>query len=104
MDMTRCLNHNPHPLKGSYSTIMPFTSATSINGLSWLGVDEISSLPSFTSNHAQPLPKRVIPAVENFSLNASNDPNAAVIASPRSPEGVPPAFGARLSQKKLWFQ
>jgi hypothetical protein len=46
----------------------------------------------------------VIPALLNFSLNASNDPKVEDIASASSPFGVPPALGARLSQKKVWFQ
>ena len=83
---------------------MPLTSAASIKGLSWFGVDEISSLPSLTISHAQPLPKRTTPAAENFSLKASNVPKAALIASANVPVGVPPAFGANASQKKLWFQ
>ena len=80
---------------------VPFTSATSIKGLSWLGVEDISSFPSFTINQAQPLPNLVVPAVLNFSWNASKDPNASLIASPSLPEGLPPAFGPKISQKKL---
>ena len=64
----------------------------------------ILQLPSFEMSHAHPLPNLVIPAFANFSLNASKDPKALLIASPIFPEGVPPALGARLSQKKLWFQ
>ena len=33
-----------------------------------------------TINQAQPLPKRVAPAVLNFVLKSSNEPNAASIA------------------------
>jgi hypothetical protein len=45
-----------------------------------------------------------MPAAANFSLKASKEPKAAVMASASAPVGAPPAFGARLSQKKLWFQ
>ena len=45
-----------------------------------------------------------MPAAAIFSLKASNDPKVAVMASPSFPEAVPPALGARLSQKKVWFQ
>ena len=36
---------------------------------------------------AQPLPKRVIPALANFSLKASKEPNAASIAAASAPLG-----------------
>jgi len=37
-------------------------------------------------------------------LNASNEPKAASMAAANAPVGAPPAFGAKLSQKKVWFQ
>src|SRR5262245_30108269 len=83
---------------------VPLTSATSIKGLSWLGVDEISSFPSFTINQAQPLPNLVAPAVLNFSWNASKEPNVELIAPAKLPEGLPPAFAERMFQKNEWFQ
>ncbi|MOA11745.1 hypothetical protein D3C78_1317010 [compost metagenome] len=83
---------------------MPLTSAISINGLSWLGVELTSNLPSlFTVNQAHPEPKRVAPAAANFSLNASHDPNAASIAAANSPVGWPPAFGPITAQNKEWL-
>src|SRR5690606_41230742 len=71
---------------------------------SWLGVLDTSNLPSLTISHAHPLPKRVAPAVLNLVLNSSKLPNAASMAAASFPEGLPPALGARISQKKLWFQ
>src|SRR5262245_38847819 len=82
---------------------VPFTSATSINGLSWLGVEVISNLPSRLISQTQPLPKRPIPAPLNFVLNSSKEPNVLLIASPKLPDGEPPSFD-KISQKKVWFQ
>src|SRR5688572_18520816 len=82
---------------------VPFTSATSINGLSWLGVELTSSLLSLTISHAQPLPNLVVPAAFTFSFNASREPKLLLIASASLPEGLLPA-GPNNSQKKLWFQ
>jgi len=64
-----------------------------------LGVEDISSFPSFTINQAQPLPNRVVPAVLNFSWNASKEPNVELIASANFPEGLPPALAERIFQK-----
>src|SRR2546425_1022757 len=52
---------------------LPSTPATALPmiGLSWLAVETTSSLPPLLTSHAQPLPKRVMPAFSNFSLNAS---------------------------------
>jgi len=66
-----------------------------------LGVEVISSFPSLTTSHAQPLPKRATPAALNFVLNSSNEPNAELIAFANSPEGVPPGCGVNISQKKV---
>ena len=46
-------------------------------------------------------PKRVAPAALIFSFNASNEPKVWLIASANFPEGWPPAFGPKISQKKL---
>jgi hypothetical protein len=54
----------------------------------------ISTLPSaFFTSQVQPEPK--LPAAEaaNFSLNASNEPNAALMASASAPLGAPPPAG-----------
>ena len=63
-------------------------------------MEEISSLPLFKISHAHPDPKRVMPALLNFSLNASKEPNVEVIASASFPVGVPPAFGASAFPEK----
>ena len=59
------------------------------------------SLPR--DNHAQPLPKRVIAALEKASLNPSKEPNASFMASAKLPSGSPPPFGLMICQKKEWF-
>src|SRR5690606_28215437 len=75
----------------------------SINGESWLGVLVTSNSPLFTTNQAQPEPKRVVAAFANSSLNASKLPNLLLIASANSPAGAPPPFGERIVQNRLWF-
>jgi len=64
-----------------------------MSGLSWFGVLMIDSAPFVDTSHAQPEPKRPIPAAWNCSLNAANDPKALVMASASAPVGSPPAFG-----------
>src|SRR5699024_11190368 len=75
----------------------------SINGLSWFGVLVISSSPLFTTNQAQPEPKRVAPAFWNSSLNLSKLPNLLSIASASEPVGAPPPFGQSNVQNNEWF-
>jgi len=75
-----------------------------VSGLSWLAVLVIFSVPPSTTSHAQPEPKRATPAASNCSLKASNEPNAASIALPRSPSGAPPPFGLIDSQNSEWFR
>ena len=62
-----------------------------------------SNSPLFTTNQAQPEPKRVAPAFANSSLNASKLPNFASIAVASSPTGCPPPFGDRIVQKNVWL-
>ena len=52
-------------------------------------------------SQAQPDPNRVAAALENSSLNASNEPNPLSIALLTSPVGSPPPFGPITSQKIL---
>ena len=63
----------------------------------------IDNFPPSNTNQAQPEPKRVVAAAANSSLNLSKLPKVASIASLTSPVGTPPAFGAKISQKKVWF-
>ncbi len=63
----------------------------------------IASLPSLTTNHAQPEPKRPVAAVLNSSLKSSKLPNVSSIASLIAPVGSPPAFGPKISQKNVWL-
>ena len=57
-------------------------------GVSWLGVETTSSLPSaLTTSHAHPEPKRVVAAVVKTSWKASNEPNASLIAAATSAVG-----------------
>ena len=76
--------------------------ALPMSGLSWFGVEAISSLPSLLlSSHAQPLPKRPRPAASNFSLKASKLPKVAAMSVPSLPVGAPPAFGPMIRQKNV---
>ena len=55
----------------------------SINGLSWFGVEQISSFPSlFLISQAHPEPKRPTPAALNLVLKSSKEPKAEVIGHP----------------------
>src|SRR4051812_32366718 len=83
---------------------VPLRSDKSINGLSWLGVDPISSLLFFTITQAHPLPKRFIAASLNIVLNFSKFSNEPLIASATLPVGIPPPPGFINFQKKEWFQ
>ena len=78
--------------------------ALPMSGLSWLAVETISSLPPLTTSHAQPEPKRPMPAASNFAWKSAKEPKAALMAVARSPEGVPPLPGPIRFQKKVWFQ
>jgi hypothetical protein len=63
-----------------------------------------SSLPPLLITHAQPLPKRVVPAWLTAVLNFSKSPNALLMASATAPFGAPPALGAISFQNSEWFQ
>ena len=64
----------------------------------------MDNLPSFTTSHAHPLPKRLPAASANCFLKSSNDPNPSAIASDSTPAGLPPPFGLNVSQKNAWFR
>src|SRR5690606_2472844 len=85
---------------------VPFISATSIKGLSWLGVEVMASCSSAsTINQTQPDRNLEAPAALNLALKSSNDPNFALIAAASSTDGWPDCVaGAMVCQKKLWFQ
>src|SRR5260370_36422112 len=74
-----------------------------MTGLSWFGVEIISTPDAVFSSHAQPEPKRATPAALNFSLNASKLPKAPVMACATLPTGGPPAFGAMIFQNMEWL-
>ncbi len=63
----------------------------------------ISNLPLFTTNQAQPEPKRPVAAVLKAAFISSKLPNVSSIASLIVPVGCPPALGAIISQKNVWF-
>src|ERR1700752_5397236 len=75
-----------------------------IRGLSWLGVDSISSLPPLTTSQAQPEPNRPIPAAANFVLKSANEPKEDLIASASAPAGSPPPPFFMSFQNIEWFQ
>src|SRR4051812_754430 len=85
-------------------TGVPLASARSMSGLSWFGVEEMDTSPLLAVSQAQPEPNRPSAALANSSLNLSNEPNFLSIAAARVPFGVPPPFGDRMFQKKVWFQ
>src|SRR5262249_41355409 len=75
------------------------------SGVSAFDVVTIASEPSaFFTSHAQPEPNWPRAASLNLVLNASKLPNALSIAAATAPDGAPPAFGAMLFQKNVWFQ
>jgi hypothetical protein len=53
--------------------------------------------------YAQPEPNCPVAAALNWSLNWSKLPKVLLMASLRSPLGVPPPFGPITSQNKLWL-
>ena len=55
------------------------------------------------TSQAQPLPKRVAPALLNCSLKVAKPPNAPLIASAIAPVGSPPPFGLMISQNIVWL-
>src|SRR5271169_2627775 len=73
-------------------------------GLSWFGEDSIASLPSLTSSHDQPEPKRPMPAALIFDFKSAKEPNADLIAPARSPVGSPPPPFFMIFQNIEWFQ
>lgn len=76
-----------------------------IIGESWLAVEQMASeLSGFTTSQAQPLPKRVVAALLNCSWKEWNPPKASSIALASLPWGVPPPFGERMVQKKVWLE
>ena len=75
-----------------------------IRGLSWLAVLYTATTPSlFLTSHAQPLPKRVVPAAANAFLKPSKLPHAASIAAARAPLGSPPPPGPITDQNSEWL-
>ena len=79
----------PHPTLG-------------IRGLSWLAVEQISSLPALlTQSQAQPEPKRVAAALAKASLKASKLWKVASRSLASSPVGSPPPLGLMTVQKRL---
>src|SRR6185312_12952663 len=84
---------------------VPFTSAISINGLSWLGVEHTASfLSGVTISQAQPDPKRVAPASLTLVLKSANEPNVLFMALPSAPEGSPPPPGDSKVQNNVWLK
>src|SRR6202011_4075780 len=74
------------------------------SGFSPLGVLEISSLPFFTDNHAQPEPNWPTPAAAKSVLNFSNPPRSSVIFFSRRPGSLlPPPLGFIQFQKCKWL-
>jgi len=70
-----------------------------VSGVAALLVFTIATLPSaFLTSQVQPDPKLLIAELVNCSLNASKDPNAALMASATGPVGEPPPFGDRQFQ------
>jgi hypothetical protein len=53
---------------------------------------------AFFTSQPQPEPKVPMAVWLNFSLKASNEPNAWSMAAASAPLGLPPAFGARQFQ------
>src|SRR5260370_41211957 len=62
------------------------------------------SCPARPSNHAQPEPKRPMPAAANFSETPAKDPNVELIAAARFPLGSPPPPFFIHVQNSEWFQ
>jgi len=84
---------------------VPAQPTLGIRGLSWLAVEQISSLPAvLTQSHAQPEPKRVAAALAKASLKASKLPKVALMSAARSPVGSPPPLGLMTVQKRLWLK
>src|SRR5690348_4567170 len=74
-----------------------------MTGLSWLGVEEISTPEPVFNSQAQPEPKRPTPAALNFSLKAADVRQAMVIACVTLPTGAPPALGPIIFQSIEWL-
>src|ERR1035438_6872527 len=72
-------------------------------GLSWFGVEVISTPDAVFSSQAQPEPKRPTPAALNFSLNVPKLPKAPTMACATLPTGAPPAFGPMIFQNMEWL-
>src|SRR5580704_18829258 len=84
---------------------MPITAVPpSESGVSWFGVESITSFPPLTSNQAQPEPNRPTPAAASFVLKVGKSPKAELIAAARSPDGPVPPLTFRIGQKNEWFQ
>ena len=70
-----------------------------VNGVAAFEVDTKSNSPDgVLTNHAQPEPNVVTAHLLNASLNASNEPHLALIASANAPVGAPPPLGFMLFQ------
>src|SRR5690606_10048791 len=64
----------------------------------------MSTEPSvFCTSQVQPEPKLPSADLLNSSLNLSNEPHLALMASATLPVGAPPPFGDMQFQKKVWF-
>ena len=64
------------------------------SGVSALLVLTISTPPAaFFTSQVQPEPKLPTALAVNFSLNAANEPNAALMAAASAPVGSPPPLG-----------
>ena len=80
-------------------------SATSISGLSWLGVEVMNSLSSPPEqSQAQPEPKRVVAAAANCFLNSSKEPKSRSMALAIfvCEEGLPPPLGVSWWRRVTW--
>ncbi len=72
--------------------------------MSWFGVLVTNSLPSEpTQSQAQPLPNRVVAALANSVLNASNEPNAPLMVVGQIADGSPPPLGFMTVQNSEWL-
>src|ERR1019366_10690826 len=73
------------------------------NGLSWLGVVSMFTVPSGTlTSQAQPLPKTLMAAAVNLSSKVESEPNLASMALANSPVGAAPPL-PRVGHQKEWL-
>src|SRR5258708_37276655 len=74
-----------------------------MRGVAGSGVEGIWGLPPDHGTHAQPLPRRPVPAAAICSLNLAKSPKVFLIASPTAPLGSPPALGPIQVQNSEWL-